>query len=146
MTALDEKFQSYYKSSEMSEPNLTAKLVKTWGGGQPRGATTENVRIIKVVMIHPLSTMDNFMAVRPEAVEIFQSEVAAWVTVMEKALTSFTWRSISPLEKWRLHSIGLSMQQKDTNIFLERVLKTFWPWNKKCSDRLLVYNLSTLPS
>ena len=78
MTALDEKFQSYYKSSEMSEPNLTAKLVKTWGGGgQPRGATTENVRIIKVVMIHPLSTMDNFMAVRPEAVEIFQSEVAA---------------------------------------------------------------------
>lgn len=44
---------------------------------QPRGATTENVRIIKVIMIHLLSTIDNFMAVHPVAVEIFQSEVVA---------------------------------------------------------------------
>lgn len=32
MMVLDEKFQSYYNSSKMSEPNLMAKLIETGGG------------------------------------------------------------------------------------------------------------------
>lgn len=34
MMVLDEKFQSYYNSSKMSEPNLMAKLIETGGGNR----------------------------------------------------------------------------------------------------------------